>query len=98
MSKIISEQTGLRGFGHIVETEDGKQYVVSCVEFEPDSVLCKAPYELAVFRWNKKAGKVTNWSDLIMRRYYDMAEMLQKADDICSNLETYLTKVRRIAS
>lgn len=98
MSRIISDQTGLRGVGYIVETEDGNQYAVSCVDFEPGSVLCNARFELAVFRWNKKAGKVTNWSDLIMRRYNDRTEMLQKADDICNNLETYLTKVRRIAS
>ena len=98
MSKIISDQTGIRGISHIVQTEDGKQYVVACADFEPGSVLCNSPYELAVFRWNQKAKAVTNWTDLYVRRYNDESEMLHDFDSVCNDLETYLTQKRRISA
>lgn len=83
MSKIIKE-TGWREFSTVVETTDGKQYLVSSAD------TFDAGFETMVFEWSKTHDTVESWSELFCTHYATYDEMRQVHEIICKNLEEVL--------
>ena len=96
----MSQITGIAHYGiisHVVQASDGNIYAVSSTNAFDRK---QSPWETAVFRWNKRDKKITNWVDLI--RIHDSTEeaMMITHELVCENLENYLksTKTRSLTA
>ena len=83
MSRIISE-SGYRELSHIVQTEDGKLYLV-----DSNNTLDHG-YETMVFRWSKRKKKPTSWKDLYCAFHLSEKSMRLAHYTICNSLEEYI--------
>ena len=85
MSKVVKVTEEMKELAHVVETDDGKFYVVSTVHLPLDTHA-----ETMVFSWDKEDDCVANWDDKLCCRYKSYAEAVNYHDDICTHLEGYL--------
>ena len=80
MSKII-KSTGNRELSHVIQTDDGKFYVVD----SEDTRDCG--YETMVFDWDILANKISNWLELYVEWHNSETEMRLRHYIICKNFE-----------
>lgn len=83
MSKIVKE-SGYRELSHVVQTDDGKMYLVD----SNDTVDCG--YETMAFKWNDKKDKVVNYREVYVEYYDSWEDMECKHKWLCSHLEEVL--------
>lgn len=78
MSKIVKE-TGYRELSHIVQTKDGKRYLVD------SNNTFDVGYETMVFLCGK-------WNELFVKRYQSEKAMRKMHYKICGSLESLLER------
>ena len=83
MSKVI-KATGYRPLSHVVQTDQGKYYMVDSNDTVDQS------YETMAFEWDEKKNKVKNWIEQFQMLHVTQKAMEKKHKDICENLEKYM--------
>lgn len=84
MSKILKAKEHSHDLGHIVQTNDGKAYLVdSCYTLDHG-------YETMVFKYDLEADRVASWTDLYANWYTSRVDMAAHHEKVCASLETYL--------
>ena len=83
MSKIIKE-SGYRELSHIVQTDDGKMYLVDSNYTED------CGYETMAFKWDDKKDAVVNYLDVYVEHYRTWYDMEHGHEWVCSHLEEVL--------
>ena len=88
MSKVV-KPASIRQLSHIVETDDGKWYLVDCQDLRGN--ILGGGLELMVFKVRKRSGTVSDWKHPVLEEHLGTYEELYvRHHQITQHLEQYI--------